>query len=111
MLFMMLLADAVEAAARTIKNEGECGKGDWQALMLVLSANLDEYHEYGVEWVDKDIVFRLDGVEVYRNVGIADELAEPMFAILNFAKINNAAMTQTWEMEVDWVKYETLESE
>ena len=94
-------------AARTIKNEGECGKGDWQALMLVLSANLDEYHEYGVEWIDNDIVFRLDGVEVYRNVGIGDELAEPMFAILNFAKINDGAMTQTWEMEVDWVKHET----
>lgn len=94
-------------ASRTIKNEGECGKGDWQALMLVLAANLDEYHEYGVEWIDKDIVFRLDGVEVYRNVGIGDELAEPMFAILNFAKINDGAMTQTWEMEVDWVKYET----
>ena len=60
-----------------------------------------------MEWIDKDIVFRLDGVEVYRNVGIGDELAEPMFAILNFAKINDGTMTQTWEMEVDWVKYET----
>lgn len=94
-------------AARTIKNEGECGKGDWQALMLVREANLDEYHEYAVEWAGKDIIFRLDGVEIYRNEGIADELPEPMFAILNFAKINDAAMTQNWEMEVDWVKYET----
>ena len=24
----------------------------------------------------------------------------------NFAKINRAAMTQNWEMEVDWVKHE-----
>ena len=94
-------------AARTIKNEGACGKGDWQALMLVREAKLDEYHEYSVEWAGKDIIFRLDGVEIYRNDGIADELAEPMFAILNFAKINDAAMTQNWEMEVDWVKYET----
>ena len=93
-------------AARTIKNEGACGKGDWQALMLVREANLDEYHEYSVEWAGKDIIFRLDGVEIYRNEGIADELPEPMFAILNFAKINDAAMTQNWEMEVDWVKYE-----
>jgi len=36
-------------------------------------------------------------------------LAEPMFAILNFAKINDGEMTQNWEMEVDWVKYETRE--
>ncbi|MGB5487252.1 MAG: glycoside hydrolase family 16 protein [Lysobacterales bacterium] len=93
-------------AARTIKNEGACGKGDWQALMLVREAKLDEYHEYSVEWVGNDIIFRLDGVEIYRNDGVAEELPEPMFAILNFAKINNAAMTQNWEMEVDWVKYE-----
>ena len=93
-------------AARTIKNEGECGKGDWQALMLVQEAKLDEYHEYAVEWAGDDIVFLLDGEEIYRNDGIADELAEPMFAILNFAKINDGVMTQNWEMEVDWVKYE-----
>lgn len=93
-------------AARSIKNEGACDKGDWQALMLVREAKLDEYHEYSVEWAGQDIIFRLDGVEIYRNDGIADELAEPMFAILNFAKINDAAMTQNWEMEVDWVKYE-----
>lgn len=96
-------------AARTIKNEGECGKGDWQALMLVQEARLDEYHEYAVEWAGDDIVFLLDGEEIYRNEGIADELSEPMFAILNFAKINDGEMTQNWEMEVDWVKYETRE--
>jgi len=93
-------------AARTIKNEGACGKGDWQALMLVREANLDEYQEYSVEWVGNDIIFRLDGVEIYRNDGVGEELPEPMFAILNFAKINDGAMTQNWEMEVDWVKYE-----
>lgn len=93
-------------AARTIKNEGACDKGDWQSLMLVQQATLAEYNEYAVEWLDNDIVFRLNGDEVYRNEGIGDELAEPMFAILNFAKINDAPMTQTWEMEVDWVKWE-----
>jgi len=93
-------------AARTIKNEGACGKGDWQALMLVHETDLDEYHEYSAEWSGDDIIFRLDGVEIYRNDGIAGELPEPMFAILNFAKINNGVMTQNWEMEVDWVKHE-----
>jgi hypothetical protein len=36
----------------------------------------------------------------------ADKLAEPFFAILNFAKINDSPMTATWVMEVDWVKHE-----
>lgn len=93
-------------AARTIKNQGECDKGDWQSLMLVAEAALGDYHEYAVEWRENDIVFLLDGEEVYRNDEIGDELAEPMFAILNFAKINKNQMTQTWEMEVDWVKWE-----
>ncbi|MFC3096084.1 glycoside hydrolase family 16 protein [Alteromonas sediminis] len=96
-------------AARTIKNQGACDKGDWQSLMLVRQATLAEFNNYGVEWRDKDIVFLFNGKEVYRNEGIADELAEPMFAILNFAKINQASMTETWEMEVDWVKWEYLE--
>jgi beta-glucanase (GH16 family) len=96
-------------AARTIKNQGECDKGDWQSLMLVQEATLHEYHDYAVEWRNNDIIFLLDGVEVYRNDDIAHELAEPMFAILNFAKINKNTMTQNWEMEVDWVKWETMQ--
>lgn len=94
-------------AARAIKNLGHCGGGDWQQLMLVMEANLDEYHEYSVEWQGADLVFRLDGEEVYRNRGMGDEISEPMFAVLNFAKINKSAMTQNWVMEVDWVKYES----
>lgn len=98
-------------AARTIKSEGYCGGGDWQAQMLVLETRLDEFHSYSVEWLAEDIVFRLDENEVYRLKGEASALPEPFFAVLNFAKINDAPMTQTWEMEVDWVKHESLESE
>lgn len=93
-------------AARTMKNLGYCGGGDWQALMLVQETTLDEFHEYSVEWVNNDVVFRLDGVEVYRNAGVGDQFPEPMFAILNFAKINDSAMNHDWVMEVDWVKHE-----
>ena len=93
-------------AARTMKNLGYCGGGDWQALMLVQETTLDEFHEYSVEWIDNDVVFRLDGVEVYRNPGVGDQFPEPMFAILNFAKINDSAMNHDWVMEVDWVKHE-----
>ena len=96
-------------AARAIKNLGYCGGGDWQALMLVQEAELAAYHEYAVEWAENgDLVFLLDGEEVFRSEGEGDLLPEPMFAILNFAKINDAPMTQTWEMEVDWVKHEAL---
>ena len=94
-------------AARAIKSTGGCGDGDWQALMLVQAAKLDEYHDYSVEWVGEDLVFRLDEKEVYRLEGEADKLPEPFFAILNFAKINDSPMTRTWTMEVDWVKHET----
>ncbi|MEM9544731.1 MAG: glycoside hydrolase family 16 protein [Bacteroidota bacterium] len=94
-------------AARAIKNLGECQKGDWQGKMLVQEAKLEEYHDYSVEWDDKDLVFRLDEVEVYRAVDEGANIPEPMFAILNFAKINDSPLTQTWEMEVDWVKYES----
>lgn len=94
-------------AARAIKSLGECQSGDWQGKMLVQQATLGEYHDYSVEWEGKDLIFRLDEKEVYRAVDEGDNIPEPLFAILNFAKINNSAMTQTWEMEVDWVKHES----
>lgn len=74
--------------------------------MLVQQANLAEYHEYSVEWAGKDMVFRLDDTEVFRGIGLGDELPEPMFAILNFAKIKPGPMNFNWVMEVDWVKHE-----
>lgn len=93
-------------AARAIENLGHCGGGDWQSMMLVQAATLGEYHEYSVEWSENDLVYRLDGMEVYRNVDLGPNFPEPLFAVLNFAKINDSPMTQTWEMEVDWVKHE-----
>ena len=48
-----------------------------------------------------------DGKEVYRNEGEGDNYPEPMFAILNYAKITDSAMTGEWVMEVDWVKHES----
>jgi beta-glucanase (GH16 family) len=93
-------------AARAIKSDGYCGGGDWQSLMLVQAAQLNEYHEYSVEWVGDDVIFRLGEMEVYRLPNEAAKLSEPFFAILNFAKINDSPMTQNWTMEVDWVKHE-----
>ena len=93
-------------AARAIVNLGECQSGDWQGKMLVQEAELGEFHDYSVEWDGKDLVFRLDNEEVYRAKDQGDNFPEPLFAILNFAKINDAPMTQNWEMEVDWVKHE-----
>ncbi|MBT8275176.1 MAG: glycoside hydrolase family 16 protein [Bacteroidia bacterium] len=93
-------------AARAIVSLGECQSGDWQGKMLVQEATLDEYHDYSVEWDGNDLVFRLDETEVYRAEDQGGNYPEPLFAILNFAKINDSPMTQTWEMEVDWIKHE-----
>ena len=92
--------------AGAIKNLGECDKGDWWTLRTSIPATLDEYHEYSVEWEGSDLVYRLDGAEVYRNLGEGDKYPEAMFAILNFAKITDNPMTGEWVMEVDWVKHE-----
>ncbi len=95
--------------ARIIENLGNCDGGDWENSQKYLKADLTEYHEYSVEWQGEDLVFARDGTEVYRLAGRADDFAEPMFAILNFAKINDAPMTGEWVMEVDWVRHESLQ--
>jgi hypothetical protein len=59
-----------------------------------------------VEWEENDLVYRLDQEEVYRNVGLANDYPEPMFAIINFAKITDSPMQGEWVLEVDWVKHE-----
>jgi beta-glucanase (GH16 family) len=93
--------------ARIIENEGSCDGGDWESSQAKMEADLAEYHEYSVEWQGEDLIFARDGIEVYRLAGRADDFAEPMFAILNFAKINNAPMEGEWVMEVDWVRHES----
>ena len=89
-----------------IKNLGECGKGDWWSLRKGFDSTLNEYHEYSVEWEGSDLIYRLDGDEIYRNEDLGDNYPEPMFAILNFAKITDSPMKGEWVMEVDWVKHE-----
>jgi beta-glucanase (GH16 family) len=92
--------------ARIIENLGYCDGGDWKSFMLGIEATLDEFHEYSVEWLGQDLVFRVDGTEVYRLAGHGDDFPEPMFAILNYAKITDDPMEGEWVMEVDWVKHE-----
>ena len=93
--------------AGAIKNLGECGKGDWWSLRKGFDASLDDFHEYSVEWEGSDLLYRLDGKEIYRNIGLGDNYPEPMFAILNFAKITDFPMSGEWVMEVDWVRHES----
>jgi len=89
-----------------IKNLGECDKGDWWSYRAGYDVSLSEFHEYSVEWEKSDLVYRLDGEEVHRNIGLGDNYPEHMFAILNFAKITDNPMQGEWVMEVDWVKHE-----
>ena len=90
---------------------GACDKGDWWSKRENFPASLNEYHEYSVEWEGHDLVYRLDQKEVYRNVKDGDLYPEPMFAILNFAKITESPMEKEWVMEVDWVKHERKNSD
>ena len=93
--------------AGAIKSLGECDKGDWSSLRKGFDVTLNEYHDYSVEWEGSDLVYRVDNKEIYRNVGEGDKYTEPMFAILNFAKITDSPMKDSeWVMEVDWVKHE-----
>ncbi len=94
--------------AGAIKSTGGCDEGDWWSLRTDIETILDEYHEYSVEWEGSDLVYRVDDKEVYRNVGEGDKYPEPMFAILNYAKITDSPMVGEWVMEVDWVKHEYL---
>ena len=96
-------------AARMIKSPGHCGGGDWETYMQVIDADLDEYHDYSVEWQEDDLVFRLDGTEVYRIADQGGNISEPVFAILNYAKVTDGPMEGEWVMEVDWVKHEYQE--
>ena len=79
--------------------------------MIVIEADLTKYHEYAVEWLGNDLVFRLDGKEIFRLDNEAPAIDEPLFAILNYAKIDDSEMTGPWVMEVDWVRYDVLVSE
>ena len=94
--------------AGAIKSLGECDKGDWWSLRTGIETTLNDYHEYSVEWEGSDLVYRVDNKEVYRNVGEGDKYPEPMFAILNYAKITDSPMNGEWVMEVDWVKHQFL---
>jgi hypothetical protein len=40
------------------------------------------------------------------SLGAGVKYPEPLFAILNFAKITDSPMIGEWVMEVDWVKHE-----
>lgn len=91
-----------------IKSLGECDKGDWEHYRTNVETTLGAFREYAVQWEGSDLVYLLDGEEVYRNPGEGDNYPEPMFAILNFAKITDAPMEGEWVMEVDWVKHESL---
>jgi beta-glucanase (GH16 family) len=94
--------------SRIIDSLGNCD-GDWETHQKILKANLGEFHEYSVEWQGEDIVFAVDGTETARVLDRVKDFQEPMFAILNFAKINDAPMEGEWVMEVDWVRHESLQ--
>ena len=85
-----------------VQKSSECDKGDWWSLRTSVNTSLGDFNNYSVEWQVSDLVYRLNGEEVYCNEGLGDDYPEPMFAILNFAKITDTPMKGEWVMEVDW---------
>ena len=59
-----------------IKNLGDCDKGDWWSLRSGVTTALNEFNDYSVEWEESDLVYRLNGDEVYRNIDQGDEYPE-----------------------------------
>ena len=52
-----------------------------------------------------DLVFSLNGEEIYRLEDEGDLFPEPLFAVLNFAKINDSPMTMpSWTMRLTGLK-------
>ena len=66
------------------------------------------FEKNGFIALDQDAIGEDDLMAIALENG-ADDFAEPMFAILNFAKINDAPMEGEWVMEVDWVRHESLQ--
>ena len=95
-----------EFTTGAIKSLGECDKGDWWSMRANFPATLTDFNDYSVEWEGMDLVYRLNGDEVYRNDSLGVLYPEPMFAILNYAKITDNPMKGEWVMEIDWVKHE-----
>jgi len=92
--------------ARGIKNLGYCDGGDWQTYSFETGVTFDwSYHSYSVEWSGNNLIFRTDD-NITGQFPIGNDYPEPMFAILNYAKITNDWMDGEWGMEVNWVKHE-----
>jgi len=91
-----------------------CDNGEWSSTEVhgytQLNDNtgdgIGEWHEYASEIVKNDLYITLDNV-VIASQQIDGRFAEPMFAILNYAKITSDAMNGEWGMDVDWIKHET----
>jgi beta-glucanase (GH16 family) len=93
--------------ARAVKSLGYCDGGDWATYQFGVNVNFDwSYHTYSVEWSGNNLVYRVDD-NVVQTQGLGNDYPEPMFAILNYAKINNSWMDGEWTMEVNWVKHES----
>ena len=85
LIFLLFIQSAFSQIEKNI--------GDFQELKVldginvVLEKGEQNVLKITVEWEKSDLVYRLDGKEVHRNIGLGDNYPEPMFAILNFAKI------------------------
>lgn len=85
-----LLCACSESTTSTVVGNEQPVAGGWQTDFF------DDFDTVNADnWQDQIL-----------SVNDEDQFPEALFAILNFARINDSAMTRNWVMEVDWVKHE-----
>jgi hypothetical protein len=113
------------AARIASKNRKEFVKGKWTARLRTWGNGQDgmfpawwllgaQNNETPVQEPDENVCWPMAGsgeIDIFEHhsdggAGHGDDFEEPLFAILNYAKIIDAPMQGEWVMEIDWVKHE-----
>lgn len=88
---------------RRPKNAGHTAKGD----AFFVAKMFEDFHTYGFEWDEKDMIWYFDGIELWRQPTPADCGHEPMCVLINLALGPGWPIDKTpnpSEMIVDYVR-------
>jgi beta-glucanase (GH16 family) len=94
--------------ARLVRSMGYVDHGDLTTYFMAKYTDIDQWHEYSVEWRGNDILVLLDHQVIQTWWGQAQYFQDDMFAILDYGfDASGVSMTGEWTIQVDWVKHET----
>jgi beta-glucanase (GH16 family) len=68
-----------------------------------------DFHEYGVEWTAKELIYTFDGRQVAK-IGTPPDAHKPMYMLINLAvggkwpELPDASTRWPARLEVDWVR-------